>query len=1530
MLSSRATFSVVFVFGILAFAGNPSAAQSQQPGLREKAAILNYYGKVPLHFERNDGQADKQAKFLSRGNGYTFFLTSSEAVLVLRRNEALGRKPSPGQMAPRDSFGLRNEALWTETNNADNLTPQILLRSRVLGANPNATVSAEEQLPGKSNYFIGKDPKAWRTNIPSFAKVRYSGVYPGIDLVYYGNQAQLEYDFVLGPGASPSQISFAISGEERSTKSDAKASTPIKLRIDKSGDLLVACAAGQLRYQKPLAYQITADGHKELVEARFVLKSKNDVGFEVSSYDRSRTLTIDPVLLYSTYIAGATPGPYYYGYFGDQAAAIAVDPEGSAYITGTTASGDFPITSAAYQTACKPYGAGCSNNGAWAPGYGTAVFVSKLSPDGSSLVYSTYLAGSVTDSSAGIAVDSSGNAYIAGSTNSPDFPVTHGAYQTVCSPELDEQGGFCGASAIVSKCGAQGYPDGFVTKLDPSGSAIVYSTFLGGSLNDYLTGIAVDAAGEAYVSGFTLSSYTYGGLYYGCPANSATASYGYPITPDGYFPGPLPAPIAGQQWPFGSPSAFTLASVPTVSGFPFSDNHTPVFSKLSADGSTMIYSTYIGGGLGPIAPGGQGWGDGQTFEGPLSQNATGIAIDSSGDAYLTGYSNASDLCCTQYGGGYQFSGFPTTPDAVQPHNGTYCANSQGYCGYNAFVAKFDPAQAGAASLVYSTNLGSDANAYSSSIAVDSAGNAFVTGTVSINTPYNQSADFPTTQGTIQPTCPGNCGGTYGWLAKLNPTATMLDYSTYLPGSIPQYGSSINTSASSITLDTTGNAYVAGQTNAGDYPQINALQGGFPGGVTSSPFISVFDPTASTVLFSTFWGGSGNQYQNNGISGIALDSSENIYVTGSTTASAFPTTTGAFQTTCAKCSSGSWGAFVTAISAIQQVPTLQSITVFPSSQSVATGLTQQFTATGHYSDNSTQNLTASVTWSSPNTSVATISTQGLATGVASGGPITITAALNSINGTAQLTVTAATLQSITVSPTSASIASGLSQQFSATGHYSDNSTQDITATVTWSSSNTGVATISNLPGSQGLATSAATGGPITINAALGSISGTAQLTVTAAVLQSIAVTPSPTSVAAGLTTQFTATGHYSDNTTQNLTASVTWSSSITSVATINAQGLATGVTAGGPVTITASQNTINGTAQLTVTAAVLQSISVSPGSASVAAGFTQQFTATGHYSDNSTQTLTSAVTWSSAAPAIATISNTTGSQGLASGVAAGGPVNITAAQGAISGTAQLTVTAPVLLSIAIAPTNPSVPAGSVQQFTATGTYSAGAPQNITSSVTWSSSNTAVATINSSGLATAVAGGASTVSARLGNVSNSTTMTVITLQSITISPLNPSIFVGSKQQFSVTGHYSNGSVLDLTSRATWSSSKTSIATITSPGGLATGLSKGSSTIKAVLGDLSASTTLTVNAPTLTSITITPATATIAVGGQQQFKATANYSNGTLQDVTNQASWSASPKGVVSISTTGLATDLKAGTATITAKFGGLTGSATLMAR
>lgn len=435
----------------------------------------------------------------------------------------------------------------------------------------------------------------------------------------------------------------------------------------------------------------------------------------------------------------------------------------------------------------------------------------------------------------------------------------------------------------------------------------------------------------------------------------------------------------------------------------------------------------------------------------------------------------------------------------------------------------------------------------------------------------------------------------------------------------------------------------------------------------------------------------------------------------------------------------------------------SIAVTPTNPSIAAGTTEQFTATGTLSNGTTQDLTAAVTWSSSDSTKATVSNspgvKGKASAIAAGAT-TITAALSGKSGTSLLTVTSATLQSLAVTPTNPTIAAGTGTQFTATGTFSDSTVQDLTADVTWSSSDASRATISNVAGSNGLASSLAAG-TTTITATLSGKSGTSLLTVTAATLQSIAVTPSNPGIAVGTTQQFTAIGTFTDSSTQDLTASATWSSSATSKATINAAGLASAVAAGS-TTITAASGSKSGSTTLTVTPATLVSIAVTPASAALSvnpAGTTQQFTATGSFSDSTTQNLTSTVTWSSSALPVATISNVAGSNGLASTVTAGS-ATITATSGLISGTATLTVTNATLVSIAVTPApSAQTTVGGAVQFTATGTYSDSTTQILTTLVTWNSSIPSFGTISnaagSKGRATGVAIGKTVITATSGS-------------------------------------------------------------------------------------------------------------------------------------------------------------------------------------
>jgi uncharacterized protein YjdB len=495
-----------------------------------------------------------------------------------------------------------------------------------------------------------------------------------------------------------------------------------------------------------------------------------------------------------------------------------------------------------------------------------------------------------------------------------------------------------------------------------------------------------------------------------------------------------------------------------------------------------------------------------------------------------------------------------------------------------------------------------------------------------------------------------------------------------------------------------------------------------------------------------------------------------------------------------------------------------------------------------------------------------------------------------------------------------VAAGNTEQFTATGTYSNGSTQNLTSTVSWTSSATSIATIS----SAGLATSVAQG-TATIKATSGTISGSATLTVTAAVLTSIAVTPTTASVAAGNTEQFTATGTYSNGTTQNLTSTVTWTSSKTTVATVSSSGLATSV-AQGSATIKAASGTISGSATLTVTAAVLTSIAVTPATASVAAGNTQQFTATGTYSNGTTQNLTGTATWTSSN--VATVSG-----GFATGVAPGN-ATITAKSGTISGAATLTVTAAVLTSIAVTPATAPAPAGYTQQFTATGTYSNGSTQNLTSTVSWTSSATSVATISSGGLATSVAQGSAFITASSGAIGGSATFTVLApvLTSLSVTPGSASIPAGETQQFTATGTYSDGSTQNLTSTVTWSSSVPGVATIASAG-LATGTGVGSATLSATSGSVTASATLSVGQPVLLSMAVTPANPSFALGTTQPLVATGTYSDGSTLVLTNSAAWSTADPTIAMANAQGLVSSVALGSTSVTATSGTISGSTTL---
>jgi trimeric autotransporter adhesin len=605
------------------------------------------------------------------------------------------------------------------------------------------------------------------------------------------------------------------------------------------------------------------------------------------------------------------------------------------------------------------------------------------------------------------------------------------------------------------------------------------------------------------------------------------------------------------------------------------------------------------------------------------------------------------------------------------------------------------------------------------------------------------------------------------------------------------------------------------------------------------------------------------------------------------------------------------------------PILVSVTVAPLTVNVPKGETEQFTATGLYSNESTANLTDTVTWSTSSATVATVSnasgSQGLAS-AASTGAATITATDSAalLSGKAVMTVISPVLLTVTVSPAVANVPKGETEQLSATGNYSDGSTQNVTDSATWSTSDASDATVS----STGLVAGVATG-LATITASYSSVDGTSAITVVPPVLLAVTVSPATANLPSGETQQLKATGDYSDGSTQNLTDVVTWSTSDSSIASVSSTGLVTAGTSTGLATITATDasTSVDGTAAITVLPAVLLAITVSPVAANLPSGETQQLTATGDYSNGTTGNLTDSVTWSTSSSSIASVSST----GLVTAGASTGLATITAtdASASIDGTSAITVLPAVLLSISVTPAVTNVPKGQTQQLVATGLYSNGTTSVITGDVTWSTSAATVATVSSSGLATAEGTGAATISATdpTTSIEGTAAITVLpaVLVSITVSPVAANLPSGETQQLTATGNYSDGTSVDLTHEVTWTTSDTSIASVSSSGLVTAGESTGLATITATDASASIDGTagITVLPAELVAVVVSPPAANLPSGETQRLTATGEYTDGSTQNLSGDVTWTTSDSSIASVSTTGLVTAGEStGLATITA--------------
>jgi hypothetical protein len=671
-----------------------------------RARAAETYGKMPLSFEANRGQADAQVKFLSRGGGYTLFLTSSEAVWVSRRSAA--------------AFESRPEATRREKRETHRPTGETVLRMRLAGANPAPHIEGEDQLPGKSNYFIGNDPQSWRADVPTYAKVKYEAVYPGIDLIYHSDRRQLEYDFVVAPGAAPKAIKLAFQGAD-------------KLEINTQGDLVLHTSGGEMIQRAPVIYQ-ESDGIRKIVPGRYQLRGRNQVGFRVDDYDASRPLIIDPVVLgYSTYLGGGG---------NDKGRAIFVDPWGYAYVTGETTSTDFPQRLNAYTAG--------NNNGSPT----TDAFVSIFQPTGW-LIQTTYFGGTGDDQGNGIGVDVNGRVYVVGSTTSSILPNTlpptfsgQNAFVATFAPigtlavaainlggDIEDWGNGIAldANGLVYVTGTTystnfptvgalqatnaGFGDAFVARvsLTATGLSLDYSTYLGGGDPDGGNGIAVDSSGNAYVTGYTYSTnfQPVAGTFQ--PAKNAGAdAFVTKLNPTGsslvywtYLGGNghdeatgIDLDSSGNAHITGFTDSLDSPITPVYEGFPilnaYQNAHSCGFdgfvTKLNSTGSALVYSTYLGG--------------------CYDDYSHGIAVDSNDFAYVTGGAGGCDFP--------QLAKLATAP----PSN---CTNSSA----DAFVAKFGAT----GSLVYSTLLGGSSTEVGLGIAVTSDGTAYVTG-------FTSSTNFP--------------------------------------------------------------------------------------------------------------------------------------------------------------------------------------------------------------------------------------------------------------------------------------------------------------------------------------------------------------------------------------------------------------------------------------------------------------------------------------------------------------------------------------------------------------------------------------------------------------------------------------------------------------------------------------------------------------------------------------------------------------------------------------------------------------------
>lgn len=792
-----------------------SASLTRQPAavlLAARQRAHASYAALPLAFEPNQGQTDPQVQYTAQGAGYKLYLTSSQAILTVRKP---GEASEVRAMLEHKRLGPAKVKRMQQHQNSRPAQVAVV-RMQLLGASSAVQLAAADPQAGKISYFLGNDPSKWHSNIPLFGRVSYRNLYPGVDLAFHGAGGQLEFDYLVSPGADARSIALGFQGAG-------------KISTNAAGDLLLATAAGPVEMHRPVAYQ-EKDGARQNVEARFELKGANEAAFALGPYDHSRELVIDPAVTYSTYFGGSGA---------DNGLSILADASGDAFVAGAT------------DSATIPGHTGGTDAGS------VDVFVTEIAPAGT-LVFTSVFGGSGDDFPGfpgAIAIDSTG-IYVSGTTDSSDFPVTAGAAQTT----------FQGGSAT------NGNNDAFAVKLPLGGGAPIWATYIGGNQSDSGLGIAVDGNQNVYVVGETFST--------NLPVKN-----------------PLP-----------SGSSLNLGQ-----GTVDDDGYIAV---LNSTGSAFTLVSYIGGSD--------------------SDNATAVALDGEGNAYVTGDTDSSDLPVTAgvvqgslKGSGAEdeifvcsikassFSAANSTSTSTAVAQATAPGNvSQAprgalamwlpipalalfgsfWCGADsrrrkrlgmgllclalvAFILM--PACGGGSSgsggggggggttstssFVYMTYYGGTGGDEAQAIAVDAAGNAFVTG-------QTASTDFPVVSA-FQATLNGTQNA---FVLELNPSGSTAINATYFGGNGIDFGLG-------IAIDASDNAYLTGQTSSAIFPLAGATQGALAG--PTDAFVSVL--SSNTLLFSTYLGGTGDEDVLGG--SIAVSTAGGIYVTGDTTSVNFPRT-----------------------------------------------------------------------------------------------------------------------------------------------------------------------------------------------------------------------------------------------------------------------------------------------------------------------------------------------------------------------------------------------------------------------------------------------------------------------------------------------------------------------------------------------------------------------------------------------------------------------------------------------------------------